>query len=649
MTIARLLLVAWMFLGGPVADAADRHSAAEMLREPWIAGVSVSSVSLSPDGRFVAGIEHGRFQRAFLLEVDTSEVTTLVASQPDRRYLFGQVPISVKWIGNDLLAVDHNNRESISVDRQGRKVADLGEYVINRLAAEGPLAEHVLAYRDVEDGDIALVNARTGERQPYRIGLPGKPVQWVFDAAGVMRSVTLREDGLRVKTPRITNWYRSGPQSPWVMLESWPLTSNEVWWPLRVLDEPDTLAILSRHQRDTEAVFRYDVATRRHLDIMAEHPREDIVHVSGLDTGMLERVTTAGLKGRTSWFDARWAGVQASVDAALPGRRNLLSGNKRGRVLVHSYGDVDPGRWFVLDTTNGRMQEVAIAMPGVKPEAMRPMETFEYPARDGLAIPAYLTRPAGEAPGPRPMVVVIHGGPNVRDAWEWNEDVQLFARSGWVVFQPQFRGSSGFGRRFEEAGYRQWGRAMQDDITDGVRHLIERGIADPKRICIYGASYGGYAAMWGLIKTPELYRCGVSLAGISDLRDQLNSGGLWDDSTRASRAIVRARVGDPETDGPALDEVSPLRHAERVRAPLLIAHGNQDRRVQFSQSREMVRALESAGKPVDWMPIDGQGHDLGGILARSRYYARVMNFLEQHLGLPDANAAETPASGAAPR
>lgn len=614
------------------ARAEDRHSALKMLDEPWIAGVRISSVSLSPDGRFVAGIEHGRWQRAFLIDVDSNKVKTLVDWEPDRRYVFGQMPVRVNWIGNDLLAVDHNTRESIVVDREGRKVAALGEYFIGRLATEGPLAEHVLAYRDVEDAEIDVVNARTGERKPYRIELPGKPAHWVFDAAGVMRAVSMLESGSVAKPSRISNWYRSGPQAPWVLLESWPATSNDVWTPLRVLDEADTLAVLSGHQRDTEAVFRYDAAAKRHLEVMAGHPREDILGVGRLEIGSVERVVTGGLKGQTTWFDPRWAGVQASVDAVLPGRRNVLSGDKRGRVLVRSDGDVDPGRWFVLDTTNGRMQEVAIAMPRVKPEEMQPMQPIEYVARDGLTIPAYLTRPAGSKSTPRPAVIVIHGGPNVRDQWGWSEDVQLFARAGWVVLQPQFRGSSGFGRRFEEAGYRQWGRAMQDDITDGVRYLIGQGIADPKRICIYGASYGGYAAMWGVIKTPDLYRCGVSLAGISDLRDQMNAGGLFDDSTRVSREVTRARVGDPELDGPALDEVSPLRHVEKVGAPLLIAHGNLDRRVQYSQSREMVRALEAAGKPVEWMPIDGQGHAMDGVAARAAYYARVMNFLERHLG-----------------
>lgn len=386
-------------------------------------------------------------------------------------------------------------------------------------------------------------------------------------------------------------------------------------------------------------MFRYDTATRRHLEMMAGHPREDLLQVTGLGAASVERVATDGIKPQLTWFDARWAAVQAGVDAALPGRLNVLSGDKNGRVLVASAGDVDPGRWFVLDTRSGRFREITEAMPGLKPDTMRPMEPISYAARDGVTVPAYLTRPAG-VDGPAPMVVLIHGGPHVRDRWGWDEEVQLMARAGYLVFQPQFRGSTGFGRRFEEAGYRQWGRAMQDDITDGVRHLVERKLADPQRICIYGASYGGYAALWGTIRTPELYRCGVSFAGVSDLKDMLGSG-MWDDSTPISREITRVRIGDPEQDAQALDEVSPLRHAARVGVPLLIAHGSEDLRVLPSQSRAMVRALEAAGRPVQWMSIDGEGHGLNLVRSRIRYFTALMNFLDHHLG---AAAPAAPAS-----
>lgn len=627
------------------AAAPQPYTEAQLARETWIGGAQVLMLSLAPDGRHVAGIAHrGPARGAFLVDVDTLELSALVRPDADYRYWSGQVPVAVHWIADDLLVVDHNNLEAVSVDRRGKPVARLGERFIRRMAEKGALAEHVLVYRDLGDREIDLVNARTGERKPYRIELPGQPDQWVFDAAGVLRAVTMLEPAAAGRPARLAAWYRADEKAAWQRLEEWPLASNDRWYPLRVLDEPDSLAVLSRQGRDTYAVFRYDIATRRHVEMMAGHPRDDILRVAGLGAPSVQAVVTGGIRPQVTWFDARWASVQAGVDAALPGRTNLLSGDKNGRVLVWSFGDVDPGRWFLLDTKAGKLREITEALPGVKPERMRPMETLTYPARDGLVVPAYLTRPA--APGPVPLVVLIHGGPNVRDHWEWSEDVQLFARAGWAVFQPQFRGSSGFGRRFEEAGYRQWGRAMQDDISDGVRYLVERGIADPKRVCIVGASYGGYAALWGAIATPELYRCGVSFAGVSDLRAQV-AGGMWDDSTPLSREVMRQRVGDPDADADALDAVSPLRHAARAGIPLLIAHGSEDLRVLPWQSREMVRALEAAGRPVEWLPLANEGHSLNLIAARLRYYTALMNFLDRHLG--GAPEAPGPAGSGAAR
>jgi dipeptidyl aminopeptidase/acylaminoacyl peptidase len=359
-------------------------------------------------------------------------------------------------------------------------------------------------------------------------------------------------------------------------------------------------------------------------------------------------VVTYGLKPERYWFDIRWAKVQASVDAELPNRVNVISGNPEAQVLVASYGDVDPGRWFFLDVPTMSMREVTAANERIDPKRMRPMETLRYKARDGLDVPAYLTRPARAQDKPAPMVVLIHGGPNVRDGWAWNEEVQVLASYGYVVFQPQFRGSAGFGQRFQEAGYLQWGLAMQDDITDGVNELVRRKIADPNRICVYGASYGGYAALWGVIKDPTLYKCGISFAGVSDL-EAMMSGSIFDDSNSISREINRVRIGDLTKQREQFAQVSPLKNAARVQVPLLIAHGEEDTRVLISQSQKMVAALKANGKSVEWMSFPREGHGLFWEADRKRYYAAMLSFLQRHIG--DTNVAEpvnASASSAAP-
>jgi dipeptidyl aminopeptidase/acylaminoacyl peptidase len=611
------------------------------LRE-WIQAPRILSMRLSPDGKTVAAIAGGSAPVAFVMDVDHAQTKVIARWQADGRHVYGRWPTAVNWINNELLALDFSDRESISVDVSGKKIATLGERFIRPMIEKGNVTDSVLVYRDVDDGEIDVVNARTGARAEYRIALPGKLIYWAFDASGALRAVTMMDTAFWSEKTRVSNWYRPDERSKWQLLEEGPVTAD-YWRPLRVLPESNSLAIISRRDRDTYAVFRYDTVERRSMEMMAGHPYEDIWAVKGLDDGKFESVITGGIKPQISWFDERWAGLQAGVDAALPGRINVMRGNKNGRLLIRSYGDVDPGRWYVLDTETSKMWQVGEVMPQIDPAQMRPMETIRYLARDGMVVNAYLTRPVGAAGAPAPMVVLIHGGPQVRDDWEWNEEVQLLASKGYTVFQPQFRGSTGFGRKFEEAGYRQWGRAMQDDITDGVMYLVAQKIADPARICIYGASYGGYAALWGVIKTPELYKCGVSFAGISDLASYV-SHSILDDSDAVARELHRKRIGDPEQDRARLDEVSPLKHAAQVRVPLLIAHGEEDTRVLPRHGKEMVKALQDLGKPVEWMSFEREGHGLFFSMDKYRYYSALLAFFKRHIGDADPTAAVSAAA-----
>lgn len=600
---------------------------------------SLEGLSLSPDGRQLAAIEVGALATAaILIDTATLKPRVLAKRQRDDRFLMGQTPVAVRWLDNDLLVVDYNNRESVSIDMTGKPLVALGERFLRRVSRSGPMADWVLVYRDVDKGQIDLVQARTGERRHLALDLPGTPIAWAFDETGELRAVTQSVEGDRHGPSRLVNWYRGDARAEWRQLQQWRVGDRlDAWLPVAAQVGSDVLTVFSRHGRDTLALFHYDAQRGEHLDLMAGHPQEDLLGVEGLAEPNLTRVITAGLRAQTHWFEPRWARLQATVDAALPARDNLLTGDPAGMVLVLSVGDVDPGRWLLFDTRAGTLRPIAEYAAEVRPEAQRPMQTLRYTARDGLSIPAYLTRPAGAQDRPRPTVVLVHGGPYLRDHWAWDADVQRLAQAGYVVLQPQFRGSSGFGRRLEEAGFRQWGRAMQDDISDGVLHLVQQGIADPSRVCIVGGSYGGYAAMWAAIHSPQHFRCAVSMSGISDLAEHL--AGSWrDDSTRLSREFLARRVGDPELDREALDAVSPRRHADRAAVPLLIIHGDLDRRVLPSQSKAMVDALRQAGRPVEWQWLGEEGHTLG-------VNATVMRFLSRYLDEPaHADAAASQAS-----
>ena len=618
--------------GGPLLGLAQKYNEALIAREPWFGSAVITSMTIAPDGKHVASVGFsGPASAVFVMNLDTKVQRIVATPERDTRYLFGQIPLRVHWVANDLMVVDYNNRESISFDLSGRKVASLGQRFIGRVTQGTEFPDEVLEYTNIDEGEFRMINARSGDSRKFPIPLPGMPTNWAFDAAGRLRVVKMFEPSRAGAQSKVNAWYRESEAHDWRLLESWPITSTDAWFPLRALVEPNMIAVLSRRGRDTYAVFKYDTVKRQEVELMAGHPLEDIAHADGLDMPTFESVVTDGIRSQTHWFDQRWASLQASVDAAIPGRTNRLEGDKHGRVLVTSSGDVDPGRWFILDTRTSVLRQIGEVAPSIKPEKMRPMSTVTYVARDGLRVSGYLTRPE---PGPvalEPLVVLIHGGPNTRDRWMWNEEVQMLAHAGYVVFQPQFRGSTGFGRRFEEAGFRQWGRAMQDDITDGVKYLIEQKIVDPGRICIQGSSYGGYAALWGVIKTPDLYKCGISFAGISDLVDFLNTT-ILDDSTPTSREVRKYRIGDPNIDRAMLDEVSPVKHASLVKVPLLIAHGEQDRRVLASQSEAMVRSLQAAGRPAIWLSLPREGHGLNWMGSRLRYYTEVLNFLHEHIG-----------------
>lgn len=612
----------------PASDAAATATTTPI--EHLLAAPMLARASLSPDGRHLAAVgdAHGR-PIALILDLTTQEARSVTPNMaPANRWregIDGQV-LDMRWISPELLILRMTAAVSMVMRPDGTLLHRLDGSFLEQLPDAEDGAERVLL---ASENALHVVNLRTGERVKESVDLPDDGVYWAFDAQGRLRAATTKDTSRWTGRTVWTQWHRAAaPGSRWQALEKTE-DADQVWQPLRVLADGQ-IAVRARAGRDTLAVFRYDPVKRQFGELMAGHETDDIVGAAGLDAAFFESVVTGGLKRKQYWFDARWARLQSAVDASLPDSLNTLSGAKPGgHVLVHSRSDVGPGRWYALDTATMRMAEVGVARPDIDPAKMRPMAAYRYAARDGLRVPAYLTRPA--TPGPAPTIVLIHGGPWARDDWAWDPEVQLLAAQGYAVFQPQFRGSYGFGQAYLEAGYRQWGLAMQDDITDGVQDLVARGIADPARVAIVGASYGGYAAMWGLVKTPRLYRCGVSFAGISDLADFLTTS--WtDDSTAESRRLRRRLVGDPATAKAQLEAVSPIRHVDRIEVPLLLAHGSYDQRVLPDQSEAMVRAMKQRGKSVEWMPLaTGHGFPAAGSSVRRNYYKRLLAFLGEHL------------------
>jgi dipeptidyl aminopeptidase/acylaminoacyl peptidase len=599
----------------------------------------VQSMRLSPDGQRV--LVFGRNK-----ETTGAVVMDLAEMKPTLlRSSLGGTPWDARWLSKDLVAVAMGDETHV-FDTSGKLVRRVSGFFKAALQPDGNGHERVLV--QAERSYFDRVDVRTGEATHLPFAWPNdRQGGLLTDRDGVPRVlVTLSDD-----RAMLTYWYRAAAEVPWQPIES-QLRIDLRWRPAALAEDGRSLIVFSSEGRDTAAVFRYSLEEHALKEMMAGHPSEDISSVMDRvgqvadeledtaaegSTNEFVRVVTLGMKTTTYWFDPKWDSLQRSVDAALPGKINVLSGNPRaGRVLVTSYADVDPGTWYLLDVATSSLKQIESAKPEIDRNAMAPMQVVRYKSLDGLEIPAYLTLPPG---GGRnlPAVVLVHGGPIVRDRWQWQPEVQLLASRGYAVLQPQFRGSAGFGRRFELAGHREWGRSMQDDITAGAEWLAAQGIADARRICIYGASYGGYAALWAAVKTPDLFRCVASFAGVSDLALMFTAKSDTN-SDPYGQLAERRLIGDPATDAKLFDEVSPLKGAARFRVPVLLAHGDLDVRVPIVHSEKMMEALKANGKQFEWILLRGEKHGISRDAARERFYGALFDFLARNTAAPPRSA-----------
>lgn len=307
---------------------------------------------------------------------------------------------------------------------------------------------------------------------------------------------------------------------------------------------------------------------------------------------------------------------------------------KRAIVLVSS--EVNPGEFYLFDRESKKLSPLLKRAERINPEQMASMEPIKLKSRDGLDLSGYLTRPLGQEQGKNlPLVVFVHGGPfGVRDYWSFDPDVQMLASRGYAVLQVNFRGSGGYGNAFETAGYRQWGGTMQDDVTDATKWAIEQGVADPKRICIYGGSYGGYAALMGTIREPDLYRCAIGSAGVYDLRLMLTRGDIQD--TTRGENYLKYTLGD---DPAALAARSPITQLDKIKAKLMLIVGGQDKRVPPVHGESVHNALEQRGVAHEWLYQRNEAHGYYDEKNVEDMYARMLAFLDANIGAKAASPA----------
>jgi dipeptidyl aminopeptidase/acylaminoacyl peptidase len=401
--------------------------------------------------------------------------------------------------------------------------------------------------------------------------------------------------------------------------------------PLFFTFDNKNLYVASNRNRDKSAIYTFDITETQEKELIFEN---DQVDVSGLMYSKKRKVLTGVsytvAKREIFFFDDWRKDIQNKLERKFPGYEvgiTSFSKDEKNAVVV-TYSDKSRGTYYSYDVEKNELNELAKISPWLNEDHMAEMKPITYTSRDGLTIPGYLTLPVGSGGKNLPFVVHPHGGPWARDSWGYNSEVQFLANRGYAIFQMNFRGSTGYGRKFWESSFKQWGKTMQDDITDGVNWLIDQGIADPDRIAIYGASYGGYATLAGLAFTPDLYTCGVDYVGVSSLFTFMESmPPYWE----LYRSMMYEMVGHPENDKEMLASASPLLHVENIKVPLFIAQGANDPRVKKTESDQIVEALKARGIEVPYMVKDNEGHGFYNEENQFDFYREMEKFLEKYL------------------
>lgn len=597
--------------------------------EDFFRNPEVGAFSLSPDGAKLAFVKPWeRRMNVYVRDIETgAEKRVTSATERDIAGFF--------WKGSDRIVYiqDKGGDENFHIyltDIEGKTSRDLTPFDGVRAGVLDDLEEdpeHMLLEmnrRNPEVFDVYRCELATGELTQIAEN-PGNITGWLTDHDGRLR-VAYETDGVNSSL-----LYRPTEKDEFKTL----VTTNfkDSFLPLMFSYDNKLLYVASNLGRDKIAVYTFDPDANKTRDLVFEHPDVDVASlISSKKRKVITGVVYTTDKSRYHFFDKDRKELQDTLEKFFPGYEVAVTGmdDDERRATVRVYGDRTRGGSYLFDRQSNSLTKLADHSPWLKETEMAPMEPIQYTSRDGLTIHGYLTLPLGVASRDLPLVVIPHGGPSARDEWGFDSEAQFLANRGAAVLQVNFRGSTGYGKKFWQAGFKQWGRAMQDDITDGVEWLVKQGIADPKRLAIYGGSYGGYAALAGATFTPDLYACAVSYVGPSNIFTLLESiPPYWE----PYREMEYEEIGHPVKDKELLESISPVLHADKIRIPLFVAQGANDPRVKKAESDQIVEAVRKAGKDVVYMVKDNEGHGFRNEENRFDFYREMGGFLKKHLGL----------------
>lgn len=589
---------------------------------------------LSPDGSYISYMAPYKDRlNVFLRRVDETDEHAIRITNETERSVAGYM-----WADNQRLlymkdTAGDENYQLYGVHRDGSDDRAYTAFdgvrtsLIDDLEEQPGVVMIGMNKRNPEVFDPYRLNIETGELTLLAEN-PGNIQGWMTDHDGRLRVATAIVDG--VNTQILYRDTEDEPFKPVLTTNFRDVVSFMEFTP----DNKEVYAATNLH-RDKTILVRMNPATCEELEVLYENERYDIASISysRKRKKLLSVYCTGHKEPVRHYFDAEEEQLRQRIKAHFPNQRYGIADTDKAEenYLIYVGGDRTRGSYWHYNALTDEAKKIADLAPWIKSDEMNAMHPVCYTTRDGLQIEAYLTLPDGLTPDTAkqlPVVVNPHGGPWARDCWGYSSEVQFLSNRGYAVFQMNFRGSTGYGRHFLEASYKQWGLKMQDDITDGVKWLIEQGIANPKRIAIYGGSYGGYATLAGLTFTPDLYACGIDYVGVSNLFTFMQTiPPYW----RPMLEMMYEQVGHPEHDADQLAATSPALHADKIKVPLFVAQGANDPRVNKAESDQMVEALRQRGVVVEYMVKDNEGHGFHNQENRFDFYRAMERFLKAHL------------------
>ena len=586
-----------------------------------------SSFNISPNGNHIAYMKPWKSRmNVFVMDMITKKEARLTSSQ--ERGIYGFAWLTNKRIGYIKDEGGNENMHFYAVNIDKSNEIDLTPF-------ENVQARIIDDLEDDPNHIIIGLNKRNPQiHDPYRINVndgkmdmiaenPGNISEWMTDHDGKLR-IAITSDGVNTS---ILHRASESEKFESILTTDFKVSVS----PLFFTFDNKNLYVASNRGRDKSAVFKFDLNNAQEEKLIFEH---DEVDVSGLMYSRKRKVLTGVnytvAKNEITFFDTWREDIQQKLEENLPGHEVGITSfsEDEAKAVVVTYSDKSRGTYYYYDIDKNKLTELGKASPWLNEEDMSDMKPVQYRSRDGLVINGYLTLPKGTNGKNLPVIVNPHGGPWHRDSWGYKSEIQFLANRGFAVFQMNFRGSTGYGREFWEKSFKQWGKSMQDDISDGVNWLIDEGIANPDRIAIYGASYGGYATLAGLTFTPDLYACGIDYVGVSSLFTFMESmPPYWE----LYRKMLYEMVGHPDKDKELLASASPLLHIDKIKVPLFIAQGANDPRVKKSESDQIVEALQNAGIDVPYMVKNDEGHGFYNEENQFDFYREMEIFLNKHL------------------